>query len=157
MKNFKTTFPALTLFIALVLSFASCKKDSNNGPDGGASGYKYNGTTYAVSNANEKHIQGDIFLELSSTNPGDYLQISFANVGALPKGTLTFNADRNNGYNPQKNFWATSLGLAGANISVNGGTITVSKDGDKTKIVFDINTANGKITGEYNGTTTVTN
>lgn len=156
MKNLKTT-SALALIMAMVFSFAACKKDKNDGPGGGSSAYKYNNTSYTITDANEKHIQGDIFLELTSTNPGDYLQISFAGVNTIPEGKLTYKPDRNAGYNPQTNFWATGIGFGGNNVNISGGSITVSKSGESTKIVFNLETANGPITGEYNGTTRVTN
>jgi hypothetical protein len=154
MKTLKT-ITALTVLFALFLGFTSCKKDKNE--KGGSSYYQFGDTKYTISNANEKHLAGDIFLELSSTTPGDYLQISFAGVAAIPEGTLTYHADRNAGYNAQTNFWATGIGFQGNNVAVSGGTITVSKDGAVTKISFNIDTANGKITGEYNGTPEVTN
>lgn len=156
MKNLKKT-SVLTVIIAAVFCFAACKKDKNDGPGGGSSSYKFADKSYTISSANEKHIEGDIFLELTSTNPGDYLQISFAGVDAIPEGVLTYNPDRNVGYNPQTNFWATGIGLGGDNINISGGSITVSKSGGSTKIVFNLETANGPITGEYNGKPTVTN
>jgi len=155
MKNLKTT-SVLTVIMAIVFSFAACKKDKNDGPGGGSS-YKFADKTYAITDANEKHIEGDIFLAFTSTTPGDALQISFANVNAIPEGTLTYNPDRNVGYNPQTNFWATGIVLEGNNIDISGGTITVSKSGGSTKIVFNLETANGPITGEYNGITRITN
>ncbi|RFZ94753.1 hypothetical protein D0C36_04240 [Mucilaginibacter conchicola] len=156
MKTLKLT-SALAIIVALLFSFTACKKDKNDGPGGGGSGYIYNGTTYKVASANEKHIGGDIFLELTSTDPGDYLQISFANVTAIPEGTLTYHGDRFQGYNAQTNFWATAIGLSGNSINTTGGIITVSKTDGAYKIDLNIQTANGNITGQYNGTPAVTN
>jgi hypothetical protein len=156
MKNLKKT-SVLTVIMAIVFSFAACKKDKNDGPGSGSSSYKFADTNYTITDANEKHIEGDIFLEFTSSSPGNGLQISFANVDAIPEGTLTYNPDRNVNYNPQTNFWATSIILAGANINISGGSIKVTKSGTNTKIELNLETANGPITGEYNGTTRVTN
>jgi hypothetical protein len=152
MKNLKS----ITAIVLLLLSFTACKKDKN---DAGASGsnYQYNSKTYAISSANEKHISGDIFLEFTSGSGGDYLQIAFADVSALPQGSLTYHADRFSGYNAGTNFWVSGVGLAGANTAVTGGTVTITKDGDSYKIDINLTTANGPITGSYSGKPTVTN
>jgi len=139
-----------------MVTSASCKKDKNES-GGGNSYYEYGGEKNNITLANEKHIGGDIFLELTSKKVGNYLQINFAGVAALPIGVLTYHADRNSGYNLQTNFWATALGIQGNSIPISGGTITVSKSGNTYKIVFNLDTANGKITGEFNGVTTVSN
>jgi hypothetical protein len=156
MKNLKTT-PVLTLIIAVLFAFAACKKDKNDGPGGGSSAYKFADKSYTITDANEKHLGDDIFLEFTSTTPGDGLQVTFANVAAIPEGTLTYNSDRNVGYNPQTNFWAGGIILEGNNIDISGGTVKVTKSGDNTKIEFALETANGPITGAYNGNPRVTN
>lgn len=150
MKNLKTT-TLFTLIITVLFAFTACKKDSGNGPNGGSSYYQFNDVKYNIASASERHIDGDIFLELTAESAGNYLQIDFANVDALPVGVLTYHADRNVGYDPMSNFWSTAIGFEGNPVQVSGGTITISKDGANYKIVFDIDTANGKITGEYNG------
>lgn len=155
MKTAKITF-ALALIGALAFSFIACKKDKNDPDDAGSSYYQYADIKYKISSANEKHLGGDIFLEFTPTTPGNYLQINFANTNIIPEGMLTYHADRNAGYNPQTNFWSTAIGFEGNSIQVSGGTINVSKSGGTYKIVFSIDTANGKITGEYNGTPSVT-
>lgn len=156
MKTLKST-SVLAIIVAVLFSFTACKKDKNDSAGGGGAGYVYNGTTYKIASANEKHLGGDIFLELTSTDPGNYLQISFANTAAIPEGTLTFHGDRNAGYNPQTNFWATAIGLGGNSINTKGGTITVTKTDSGYKIDLNIETANGNITGQYSGTPEVTN
>lgn len=156
MKSLKLT-PVLAMIMAVLFSFAACKKDKNDGPDGGGSSYKFNNASYKITNANEKHLGGDIFLEFTAANPGDALQIAFANTNTLPEGTLTFNPDRNVGYNPQTNFWASSVGIGGVSTEITGGTVNITKNGDGYKITFNATTANGAVTGEYSGTPQVTN
>lgn len=144
------------LAIAVAIgSFTSCKKDSNS-PNASKSGsYAYAGTQYNISSAAEKHIGGDIFLEFDSGSTGNYLQIDLPNTASLPIGILTYNADRNSRtYDALKNFWSTGVGIAGNNTDANGGTVTIAKTDGGYKITFNISTANGKITGEYNGTPT---
>lgn len=155
MKNLKTTL-VLTLIMAVIFPFAACKKDKNNGPDGGSSAYKFADKSYSITDANEKHLGDDIFLEFTSTTPGDALQVTFANVAAIPEGTLTYHGDRNVGYNPQTNFWAGGIVLEGNNIDISGGTVKVTRSDGNIKIEFNLETANGPITGAYNGTTRVT-
>jgi hypothetical protein len=154
MKILKTTFTAAAI-LGLLLSFTACKKGKND-PSGSGAGYKYNSKTYIIDVANEKHINGDIFLEFTSGNTGNYLQVSFANVIQLPQGTTTYHADRFNGYNPASNFWVSGIGLAGDNIAATGGTVTITKSGGSYQIDFNISTANGAVTGSYTGTPIVT-
>lgn len=152
MKTLKINALLITVMMAII-SFAACKK-SDNGPDGRSTlgSYKFNGTGYPIRAAAEKHIAGDIFLEFTSGNAGDYLQINLPNTASLPIGLLTYNANRYQGYDPLKNFWSTGVGVGGVNTDATGGTATIAKTDKGYKIVFNIATAKGNITGEYNGT-----
>jgi hypothetical protein len=157
MKTLKIRSTILTI-LAVLLSFTACKKDDNGAGGGGSNSgsYKFSGTDYPISAALEKHIDGDIFLEFDSGNTGNYLQINLPKTASLPLGVLSYNPDRfAQGYDPLKNFWSTGVGIGGVNTNATGGTINISKnDSGGYKITFNITTAKGTITSEYNGTPT---
>lgn len=153
MKTSKTT-SLIIMLIALLTSFSACKKDKNdaNNSAGNGSSYEFSGKKYNITSVEEKHIDTDIYLEFDAGLSGDAFQVVLANTASLPIGLLSYNSNRfGANYDPLSNFWTGVVVVGGANTSVTGGTINIAPNGDGYKITFNVTTANGKITGEYNG------
>lgn len=142
--------------LSLICSVSSCKKDKDNESGPGNNKYEFQGKTTKITMGDYRSGNGDgAWIYFSGEGYTDFVQLRFAGLPdyTIPTGTFTYKSPADaTPYNATKNFKGAQVIVDNNFDEVNGGTITISKDGDKYSISFSLSTAKGPLKGAFSGT-----
>jgi hypothetical protein len=168
----KTTIRSLALVLGMAVFFSACKKDKDDDAKGSFTANGQTRTTnYAINTGYKSSTTGeisysDLFLatvDFTTTNYSGNVSgvgITFDNAAITP-GTYTYKSDNELDFDPAKNFFDAYVAIdvpfpsnnGGAIIDdISTGTATITVDGDKFTINYDLDFHGNKVTGSYTGT-----
>ncbi|TCD28575.1 hypothetical protein EZ456_04075 [Pedobacter psychrodurus] len=152
MKNFKTIMKML-IILGVFFTLSSCKKDKEEGEGAGtiAGKFDYQNSSNNINSGDYRGGNGDGAWLYFLTPEFNSVQIRFKNLGnyVIPIGSFTYK----NGapYNTATNFAGGAVTINNVTDEINGGSVVISKDGDKYNITFNATTAKGPLKGNYTG------
>ena len=145
----KTRF--LMLFLFAILSGACSSDDSQPAEDR----LTFGGENYALTLAQYDTFQASLtnFSLLNYPGGTHSLNLQFGAITEIPDGKYEFREIDDADYDPDKHFAGGALYIAPNNepIPITGGWVRFSKKGDEYKITFDVETAAGRVKGNYVG------
>jgi len=157
MKNLKNNIAKTFIVLSVLFVFSSCKKDKDTEGETIAGSYTYQGKTISIVSGDYRSADDGVGIFLKGTGTNDYVSLRFPKVGSynIPNGTFKFNSlpPTNAGYNPASNFNGGSVtsDVVALGDPINGGEVTITKDGDSYSISFDVTTAKGPLKGNFKG------
>nr|WP_068891809.1 hypothetical protein [Pedobacter panaciterrae] len=157
MKNFKNNIAKMFIVLSVLFVFSSCKKDKDTEGGNNAGSYTYQGKTISILSGDYRSADDGVGIFLKGTATNDYVSFRFPRTGAyiIPVGTLKYNnlPPTNGGYNPAIHFNGGSVNSDAVILGdpVNGGTVIITKEGDRFTISFDVSTTKGPLKGSFSG------
>lgn len=160
MKNLKDNFAIILIVMAAVFVFSACKKDKDSADDNGqkSGSYTYQGKTVDIVLGDYRDTGEDgSWIFFRGTASTDAVQLRFPKVGTynIPTGVFQYSnlPYANAGYKPEIHFnggLVTTVSLINGD-EINGGTVTIKKEGDGYNISFDLSTTKGPLKGSFTG------
>lgn len=157
MKNLKNNITKMFIVLSVLFVFSSCKKDKDTEGENKAGSYTYQGKTINITSGDFRSADDGVGIFIKGTATNDYVSFRFPRTGAyvIPAGTFQYSnlAPFNNNYNPNANFNGGSVTSDAVILGdpINGGNVTITKDGDRYNISFDVTTAKGPLKGNFKG------
>jgi flagellar capping protein FliD len=157
MKNLKYNIAKMFIVLSVLFVVSSCKKDKDTEGGTKAGSYTYQGKTISIVSGDYRNADDGVGIFLKGTGTSDYVSLRFPKTGSynIPIGTLKYNnlPPTNAGYNPAIHFNGGSVTSDGVVLGdpVNGGTVTITKEGDRYTISFDVSTTKGPLKGSFSG------
>jgi len=155
MKHLKKLSLILAV-LSLICSVSSCKKDKDNEGGSGSNKYEYQGKTVKITLGDYRSGNGDgAWIYFSGEGYTDFVQLRFAGLTdyTIPTGTFTYKSPADaTPYSATKNFKGAQVIVNNVADEVNGGSVTIARDGDKYTINFNVTTAKGPLKGSFTGT-----
>lgn len=157
MKNLRTLF----ILLGVLIVSSSCKKDKDNANDNenkvGSYTYQSKTTNITLGDYRDTGENGSWIFFTGAGSYSNAIQLRFPNVGVyvIPTGTFKYNAlpYNNVNYKPASNFNGGTV-TTEANVlgdPINGGDVTIKKEGNGYTISFDVTTAKGPLKGSFSG------
>jgi len=147
LRNISRTLFALGFFLILV----SCKKDKNTEKESTSGAFEYQGKSYDISDADYREGNGDGAWIYLGSKEFNFVQIRTKSLGnyVIPTGTFTYKSGAP--YDPAKNFAGGFADISNVSDEINGGTVVISKDGEKYTISVNASTAKGPLKASFTG------
>lgn len=151
MKNL-TNIPKLLIAVSFIFILGSCKKDKSTDKEGTSGTFEYQGKSYNISDADYREGNGDGAWIYLGSKEFNFVQIRTKNLGnyVIPTGTFTYKSGLP--YDPAKNFAGGFADISNVSDEINGGTVVISKDGEKYTISVNSTTAKGTLKANFTGT-----
>jgi hypothetical protein len=154
MKNLKKLSKML-IIMSVLFAFSSCKKDNDNNSGASFGTYAYQGKTNKITLGDYRSGNGDgAWIYFTGEGFSDFVQLRFAGLSnyVIPVGTFTYKpAGDLTPYNAAKNFKGGQAISNDNSDEINGGSITISKNGETYTITFNATTAKGPLSGKFEG------
>jgi hypothetical protein len=157
MKNLKNNIAKMFIVLSVLFVLSSCKKDKDTEGGNNAGSYTYQGKTISIVSGDYRSADDGVGIFLKGTATNDYVSFRFPRTGAyvIPIGTFSYNSlpPTNAGYKPATHFNGGSVSSDAVILGdpVNGGTVNLTKEGDRYTISFDVSTTKGSLKGNFKG------
>jgi hypothetical protein len=152
MKLLKNIIAAFAMLMLLLVS--SCKKDTLKIEPEKLGTFTCQNKSYEITSADYRKGNGNgawIYLTSSDLNT---VQIRFAGIAdyAIPDGKIDFvNPNYTIPLIPNKSFMGGQVSVNNMLNEYNTASVTITKNGDKHKILLNASTANGSVKADFEG------